>query len=520
MSFYRRVQERWGNLAQRSSGYRTADLRICLIAALLAVLTFILYAKVGSYEFIILDDPKYVAMNAQVRNGLTWNGLIWAFTSLTRSNWFPLTWISHMTDVELFGVDAGYHHLSNVVLHSLSTALLFLALYRMTGKPGRSAIAAALFGIHPLHVESVAWVAERKDVLSGLLFMLILLAYTRFSRQRSPGNYALVLLPLVLGLMAKPMLVTVPVVLFLVDVWPLGRTRMHRPADGSPWAPLPWRSLVLEKIPLLGLSLASSIVTIIAQSRTISSFDALPFHLRAANAVVSYVSYLAKAFWPFSLSVYYPYPTAIPWEHTLGAALVLLIVSLAVLLQIRRFPFLAVGWFWYVVMLLPVIGLIQVGRQAMADRYTYLPLIGLFLMTIWLASETGARSPARTRALAVITGLVLLSLCAISSLQIGHWRNGVTLFTHALSVTRENAQAEKGLAISLSQAGRNAEAIPHFLESLRMRYDDAETHRNLGYAFESIGRWEGTIHHLQEAVRLEPDDKLSRASLQYYRTLK
>ena len=389
---------------------------VSIIAALLAVLTALLYIRAGSFAFIIIDDRSYLVTNSHIQHGLTWDGLRWAFTSVSRSNWFPLTWISHMIDVSLFGMNPGYHHLTNVLIHALSTSLLFAALRLMTGSLWKSAFVAALFGMHPLHVESVAWVAERKDVLSGFFFMLILLAYSRYVRRGGGRNYALVLALFILGLMSKPMLVTVPLVLLLTDVWPLGRTELAAPEDGSDWNPLPWRGLLLEKIPLLLLSATSAVMTLIVQQKTISSLDILPFADRLSNALVSYVTYLAKTLWPASLAVYYPYPEAIPPWKPLGAAALLLVVSLAVVLQLRRRPFLALGWFWFIVMLVPVIGLVQVGRQAMADRYTYLPLIGPFVMAVW-GMEGAARNRPLLQKGACAASLALLAILAAVAFQ-------------------------------------------------------------------------------------------------------
>ncbi|HAM50628.1 MAG TPA: hypothetical protein DCP92_08025 [Nitrospiraceae bacterium] len=332
-------------------------------------------------------------MNSYVQQGLTLDGLRRAFSTFTRANWHPLTWLSHMLDVSLFGMDAGWHHLVNVFLHSFSTALLFVDFYSMTGALWKSAFIAALFRTHPLHVESIAWVAERKDVLSGFFFMLTLLAYAQYARLPNLWRYLVVLVLFALGLMAKPMLVTEPFVLLMSDVWPLQRIVLAKPTDGSKSLLAPWGRILLEKAPLVGLSMVSSIITYIAQQQggAVSTFEALPFTTRVANAIISFVTYLWKMFWPSSLAVYYPYPeSTMLWWKVAGAALVLLTLSYIVLRQSRQRPFLAVGWFWYLIMLIPVIGLIQVGGQAMADRYTYLPSIGLFIMIAWSAGGGGA----------------------------------------------------------------------------------------------------------------------------------
>lgn len=489
--------------------------KIVLIASILGVFTALLYAKVCHCEFIIFDDHEYILMNYHVQQGLTWDSLAWAFTSLSRSNWHPLTWISHMLDVSLFGFAPMCHHLVNVFFHALSTALLFVALFRMTGNLWRSAFVAALFGVHPLHVESVAWVAERKDVLSGFFFMLILLIYERYARRPGTRNYLALLFLFSLGLMAKPMLVTVPLILLLLDVWPLGRTKIIQPADGSAWNPIALRLLFFEKAPLLILALLSSIITLAAQRQIISSFEVLPLTVRISNALLSYVAYLAKMFWPSSLAVYYAYPAAVPIGKTLGAEALLLIISIVVLLQLRRRPFLFVGWFWYLIMLLPVIGLVQVGGQAMADRYTYLPLIGPFLMLLWLVPDRVSEWFRRTRGAAIIPLAILAVLSAVTFLQLDHWGNGVALFKHALQVTPENAEGYKGLGIALNMEGRNEEALPQLLTALRLRYNDAETHVALGYVYSELGLLNEAIVHFKEAQKITPGDVVVTSSLQY-----
>ncbi len=494
---------------------RKTKLKTGILASIIGILTALLYAKVSGYDFIILDDNQYIIVNTHVRQGLSWDSVGWAFTSLSRSNWHPLTWISHMLDVSLFGLEPGYHHLVNVFFHAVSTALLFVALFRMTGTVWKSAFVAALFGVHPLHVESVAWVAERKDVLSGFFFMLILLAYTRYARRRGTWNYITVLVLFAFGLMAKPMLVSVPLLLLMLDVWPLGRTNIAKPVDGSDWTFISWRRLCLEKAPLVVLAFLSSVITIIAQQRTISTLELVPASMRISNALNSYVAYLWKMLWPSSLAVYYPYPTAVmPLWKTLGALIMLLIITIVVLRQLRQRPFLFVGWFCYIIMLLPVIGIIQVGGQAMADRYTYLPLIGPFVMIIWLGTEKIPESFKRTSGIAMIAFLILVCLSAVTFLQISYWRNSVSLFTHAVTVTEENAGGYKGLGIALSRAGRNEEAVLQLRKALTLKYDDAETHKNLGFVFAEMGRVDDAIFHFNEALKITPDDRLITSSLQ------
>jgi tetratricopeptide (TPR) repeat protein len=495
-------------------------LLIFLISLSLSLLAVFLYAKVGGYEFIELDDAQYVLNNTQVRQGLSMDGLFWAFSSLTRSNWHPLTWLSHMLDVSLFGMDAGLHHLMSVWFHSLSAAFLFLALRRMTGSIGKSAFVAALFAVHPLHVESVAWVAERKDVLSGLFFMLVLLSYERYVRRPGFCAYLAVALFLALGLMAKSMLVTAPLVLLILDIWPLGRTKIAEPEGNSYGNPVPWRRLFLEKVPLFGISIAAALVTLLAQKQSLGNLDILPLSTRAANAALSYVAYLFKLFWPVSLAIPYPYTAfTVSWWNVAGSALLLIALSYVVVRNARNRPYLAVGWLWYLVMLLPVIGLVQVGRQAMADRYTYLPLLGPFIMVTWYAAEAGSvRRIVSQWIYFTGTAMILAALCAATFVQLGYWSNGVRLFSHTLAVTSENADAHKALASALSRRGKYQEAIGHFSAALQIWPDDAETHRNMGLTFAASGQPSEGLAHFREALRINPSDKVALSCLRYYET--
>jgi tetratricopeptide (TPR) repeat protein len=490
--------------------------RIFLATLALAVTVLVLFFPASGHEFITLDDTDYILWNPFVSQGITWEGVGWAFSALRSSNWHPLTWLSHMLDVTYFGMDAGWHHLVSILIHTLNTVLLFLALFRMTGAFWRSITVAALFGLHPLHVESVAWVAERKDVLSGFFFMLVLLSYNRYIRHGGVGRYLLVAILFALGLMAKPMLVTVPFVLLLLDVWPLGRTPLAPPVDGSDRKSVPWRHLFLEKSPLLALTLGSCVVTYIAQQRgdAISGVESLSFGLRMSNALVSYVAYLGKTFWTSSLAVYYPHSFAnLPWWQTAGSSLILIIVTLAVLLRLGR-PYLAVGWFWFLGMLIPVIGIVQVGSQAMADRYTYLPLIGLFTAAVWLLTDTApAKLPHRAKILGVFAIAILTALSVGSRSQVGYWKNSLTLYNHALSVTSDNWLIHYNLGLVLDKEGRSEDAIAHFREALRINPDHAEAHNNLGVALEKLGRTDKAVTHYTEALRLRPNYALAHNNL-------
>jgi len=490
--------------------------RTFLATLALAVTVLFLFFPASGHEFITLDDTDYILWNPIVSQGITWEGAGWAVTALHSSNWHPLTWLSHMLDVTCFGMDAGRHHLVSILIHTLNTVLLFFALFRMTGAFWRSISVAALFGLHPLHVESVAWVAERKDVLSGLFFMLVLLSYERYIRHGGVRRYILVVILFALGLMSKPMIVTVPFVLLLLDVWPLGRTPLAPPVDGSDRKLVPWRHLFLEKVPLLGLTLGSCTITYIAQQRgdAISDFESLSFGARMSNALVSYVGYLGKALWPSSLAVFYPHSLiSLPWWQTAGSTIILITITLAVLLRLGR-SYLAVGWFWFLGMLVPVIGVVQVGSQAMADRYTYLPLIGLFTAAVWLlADTTPANLPHRAKILGVFTITILAVLSVGSRSQVNNWKNSLTLYSHTLSVTSDNWLIHYNLGLALDREGRSDDAIAHFREALRINPDHAEAHNNLGVALEKVGRTDEAITHYTEALRLRPNYALAHNNI-------
>jgi len=475
-------------------------------AAALALLAMLPYLAGGVPEtFIDFDDGSYIVDNPMVRAGLSIAGVRWAFTTFHVANWHPLTWLSHMLDVTLFGLDAQGHHLTSILIHGLNTALLFVALRRLTGRRWPSALAAALFGVHPLHVESVAWVAERKDVLAGFFFMLVLLAWERHVRRGAGKKWTLsvVIALLALGLMAKPMLVTVPFVLLLLDIWPLGRLRF--PPGRGRGMPSP-SQVVVEILPLLALAAISSILTVLAQhtSGAVVAVRSIGPGLRAANAVTSYAAYLGKTFWPSDLAVYYPYPfSGIPWAKT-GIALALLAsLTWATALQARARPYLALGWCWFLGMLVPVIGLVQVGKQAMADRYTYLPLIGVFIAFAWLAASlvrVGRIGPA-------IPGLcsaAVAACLALSIVQAGYWKDSETIFQRTLAVTGDNSLVHNNLGAALHTQGRRAEALEHFQEALRIRPDYVDALMNSGVILLDLGRFPEATEMFRQAVRLVP----------------
>jgi tetratricopeptide (TPR) repeat protein len=452
------------------------------ISLALLVATLAVYSPVHDFEFTNYDDPDYVTDNPQVRNALTSTGVVWAFTTSFAANWFPITWLSHMLDVQLFGLSSGMHHLTNVLLHAAASLLLFLLLLRSTGARWPSAFVAFVFALHPLHVESVAWVAERKDVLSALFWFATLLAYVHYVERPSASRYALVILLFCCGLMSKPMAVTLPFVALLLDWWPLRRLS---------------RKSVMEKLPLFALSLAASVVTYIVQQRggAVLSTDNIPLALRIGNAIVSYVVYLGEFFWPAKLAVFYPYPSELPLWQPIAATLLLAGITA---LALRR-RYLTVGWLWYLGTLVPVIGIVQVGVQSHADRYTYIPAIGIAIMLAWGAEELVQRH------LAAALGLVACLAMAVTTwLSIQHWRNSTALFEHALAVTSGNYVAHNNLGVALRRSGRIAEAIPQFQQAIEIKTRFPEAQNNLGEALLVEGRLDEAAPHIGEALRLQP----------------
>ncbi|HWR98066.1 MAG TPA: tetratricopeptide repeat protein [Candidatus Methanoperedens sp.] len=477
-------------------------LALLLIAALSAAPYL---ARGGLRTFTQLDDSAYVPDNGIVLRGLGVEGVRWAFTTFHMGNWHPLTWLSHLFAATLFGADAWWHHQWNVLFHALNAALLFVALGRLTGSPWRSALVAALFGVHPLHVESVAWVAEHKDVLSGFFFMLVLLAYERHARRPGARRLAVVTLLLAAGLMAKPMLVTVPFVLLLLDFWPLGRLRGSGGVGG-----IALRSALLEKLPLFALALGSSVVTYLAQQAggAVVSAGKLPVPYRAANAVVSYGEYLRTALWPWPLAVFYPYPGAQPWWRVAAAAAVLVAASAGVA-ALRRRGYLAAGWFWFVGMLVPVIGLVQVGNQARADRYMYLPLAGLLVAGVWGGADLAWR---RRGAAAGAAAALVVALAALCAVQADFWRDSETLFRHTLAVSGESGIIRNNLGTALFRAGRKEEAVEHFREAVHGNPGSLLFRTNLVTTLAEVGRREEALAHYREGLRLNPGAVAARES--------
>jgi Tfp pilus assembly protein PilF len=471
-----------------------------LALVLLAIVVFALYGQVRQHDFVTYDDDVYITGNPVVAEGLSWEGVRWAFTTTYAGNWHPLTWLSHMLDCHLFGVDPGAHHLSGVALHAANGVLLFLALYYLTGAFWKSLLVAALFAIHPLRVESVAWAAERKDLLAGLFWMLTMLAYGHYARRPRPGRYLLVALSFALGLLAKPMLVTLPCVLLLLDMWPLRR---------SPT----WR-LVFEKLPLFALAAVSAIITVIAQRSggALSSAEILPAGLRAANAATSYISYLWKSIWPSGLAFYYP----LSGVSLLPAVLAVLFLTVATWLAVRsgrRLPYLPVGWLWFLGTLVPVIGLVQVGSQAMADRYAYLPLIGIYIALAWGLAGIIERRPGMRRAIAGALCLALAAFAMMTWRQTGYWRNSRALYERALQVTERNYLAHNGLGNVLLREGSPEEAAAHFERALAIKPGFAHAHNNLGIVLKKRGDLAAAAAHYEHAIRIKPDFAQAHSNL-------
>jgi len=505
--------------------------RQALIALLLIVVTWAAYWPVHRAGLTNFDDDVYVSDNPQVLHGLTLEGFRWAFTTFHACNWHPLTWLSHMADCSLFGEKAGASHLVNVGLHIANTVLLLLLLWRMTGALWRSTFVAGLFALHPLHVESVAWIAERKDVLSTFFGFLMLLAYVRYVQQTKvqrvlgsakssgPANrvygggptfwYALALICFLLGLLSKPMLVTLPLLMLLLDYWPLQRFRrvtdLGPKTEGSIGKGL--LPLLREKLPFFVLSAGSSAITFWAQKTggAVVPIKEVPFANRLAGAAVGYAAYLGKAFWPTKLAVPYPFVSEFPEIKVVLAIIVLLAGTALGLLAARRAPYVVVGWLWFIGTLVPVIGLVTVGSQAMADRYSYVPLIGIFVMVSWGAVELSAGWRWQRLALAVPAAMVLAGCFVCTRLQVRYWQNNLTLFSHTLQVTTNNPVAEQCFGFALALAGKEPEAVQHFDAALAVWPDYQPALLDRGIALMMGGRADEAVADFQEAIRRQPN---------------
>ena len=501
-----------------------------ICAGLLVLITLAVYWPVTGFEFINYDDTDYVTYNPMVQEGITTQTLEWAFMSNHASNWHPVTWISHMLDCAMYGLKPGGHHLTSLLFHTANVALLFLVLCQMTGAIWRSALVAALFAWHPLRVESVAWVSERKDVLSTFFWLLTIMAYVARSKVqglKSKVYCFLALLCFALGLMSKPMVVTLPFVLLLLDFWPLRRSAefgVQTAESGENLGRTPaWTKLGLEKIPFFLMAALVCGATLWAQkaANSVVSTVALPLSDRVANALASYVLYLGKTVWPTNLAVLYPYGHAWTVGQATAAGALLLVITGLVISQWRARPYLAVGWFWFLGTLVPVIGLVQVGMQFMADRYTYVPCMGLFIMVVWSIPEKWAKWPRPGLVLGTAAGAVLLLLVLATSVQLTYWRDSVALFSHTAEITRDNILAEYNLGEALAQKGDDADAVTHYLKALAIQPNRVEAqynsqpqaHFNLGLIYRKHEQWPEAEAQLREAVQADTNEAMPHYAL-------
>ena len=479
-----------------------------LIYLLLVLLTVAVFWQLPSFDFVNLDDNIYVTENIHVQSGLTIKNIMWAFKTTYANFWHPLTWLSHMMDYQLFGLNPGMHHFSALLLHILNTLLLFTVFNKMTGRQLQSAVVAILFAVHPLHVESVAWISERKDVLSTLFWLLTMYAYTRYVEFPKTSRYFTVLLFYVMGLMAKPMLVTLPFVLLLMDFWPLNRFRLD-PVDkqtnqSNSKKSIQW--LIFEKTPFFVIAFLFSIICIFAQGEAVQSLDNIPLSLRFSNVFISYCQYLSKTIWPSHLSVFYPYPASYPIWQIAGSILLIFSLSVIFIYKAKKYPYLTIGWLWFIGTLFPVSGIVQVGSHAMADRYTYVPLIGLFIIAAWGGPALFLNTFHFKEGL--FGGLFCVSISALmicAFMQASHWRTSISLFSHAIKATDNNWLAYNNLGTALSHIGEIKGAIGNYLIVLKIKPDHYTTYNNLGLLLVKQNKIKQAINHFNKAVHLKPD---------------
>jgi tetratricopeptide (TPR) repeat protein len=487
-----------------------------ILSFFLVVTILIAFRELPKHDFVILDDHAYVTENNRVSAGITIKNISWAFKSTDIGYWHPLTWLSHMLDCQLFGMNPGMHHLTGLLFHIVNTLLLFFILKRMTGAIWRSGFVAVLFALHPLNVESVAWVAERKNVLSTFFWMLTLLIYSSYAQQPDIKKYVALMTVFALGLMAKPMLVTLPFVLLLLDYWPLCRLNPVRSSVGGVTGECNGTSsgfegslifrLVLEKIPFLALSAGSIFFSLLSYHQLIS-YESTPISLRIANALVSYVDYMGKMVWPQKLAVFYPYPEALPTWQAAAAGLLLICISALIIYNMKTKPYLVVGWLWYLGTLVPVIGIVQWGLwPAMADRFVYVPLIGLLIMIAWGGPDLLIRFKYPRILCTISSATVVFALTACTLNQVRHWENSHTLFQNAVNVTPGNYFAHNGLGIAFSQEGKLNEALSHYKKALKIKPDYADAHSNLGLALSEKGKIDAAVLEYKEALKIKPDN--------------
>lgn len=472
------------------------------IALLLALVTLALYLPVAWFDFVVYDDGLYVTENPTVQAGVTWAGVKWAFTSMAACNWHPLTMISHMVDCGLFGLNPAGPHLVNALIHAANAALLFLLLFRLMDALWPSAFIAALFAWHPMHVESVAWIAERKDVLSTFFALLALLGYADYVKRNARRSYWLALLCFALGIMAKPMVVTLPCVLLLLDFWPLQRAKLSFSEFRV------WLKLLVEKIPFFLITAGSSLLTFLAQSqassKAVASLDLVSLHYRLKNVPVAYVEYLGKTFWPSKLAVFYPLPEKIAIYQVILSVTVLALITLTAVLLRRSRPYWLTGWLWFAGMLVPVIGLVQVGSAQIADRYSYLPSVGIFIMVTFTVLELAGCGRISAKVLSASAVVVLLACAGLMEKQLWHWQNSEILFRHALAVTTDNDIARNNLGVALEQQGRLIEAAEQYRAAMRLAPDIYQGPHNFANVLERLGRRDEVLPLRRAAVRIAP----------------
>jgi hypothetical protein len=469
-----------------------------LLAFLLAAITAAVYIPVRNFEFVSYDDFQYIYGNFHVLQGLSRSTIRWAFTAMHSANWNPLAWISHMLDIELFGLNAGMHHLVSLAFHCANTVLLFFALTALTRRRWPSLFVAALFALHPLHVESVAWVSERKDVLSTFFFLLMLRLYADYARSPTLRHYLLLLTLYLFGLMSKSMLVTVPFVLLCVDIWPLKR---FEPAIDLQR----YRTVIIEKIPFLCMAIVVSVLIFLAQRRggAVAGIEQFSIPVRLSNAVISYSSYLFSTLFPHNLSFFYPHPGVVQLWRCSASALFLTAVTGAVIRYYKKFPWLAVGWFWYLITLLPVIGIVQVGSAARTDHFTYIPLTGIFIILAWGGRQIVLFS-SRLRPVVIAAAFIAVAgFALLARAQTLHWRDNFSLFSHAVMVNPANPLANYKLGREYAQRGNHEMAVLYFSRSIVVRPDIASVHNDLGVAWASLGRYDSAYVHFKRALELD-----------------
>ncbi|MEK9630031.1 MAG: tetratricopeptide repeat protein [Nitrospinota bacterium] len=492
-------------------------MKVCLF---LALATFAVYFPILDHDFINYDDPEYITENLRVQEGLTLKSIFWAFTTLETSNWHPLTWISHVLDYQLYGSDPSGHHLTSLIIHIANALLLFFVFNRMTGEYSKSIVVATLFALHPFNVESVAWISERKNVLSTFFWLLTMAVYIEYLKRKKLKFYFLVLLFFLMGLMSKPMLVTLPFVLLLMDYWPLQRLGFKNSQNDPSIQGTPFVRLIVEKSPLFLLTIASCLMTLLTQKLggAMEGNEHFSLIARLNNAMVSYISYLGKTFWPTGLSVLYPHPgeELELWKGTVSAFF-LLSISLLVLKLTKVRPYLSFCWFWYLGTLFPVIGLVQVGAQAMADRYTYVPLIGIFCMVAWGIPDLLSKLSNEKKLATLLFGLIVITLSIMTWNQAWHWKNSITLFKHAINVTEKKYPhfdlAYNNLGAALFLEGNTKEAILNFKEAIKLRQEYPDAHYNLGVTLLSEKKAGEAIPHFKKAVELKPNYPLAYNNL-------